>query len=531
MGDSERERLTRLWTGKSYAEAVRRKTGKQALERYWQEIGSGRPLRDLGWTSDGEMLLSEEARESHIHILGAPGEGKSKFIEMLVEQDIRAGYGALVLDPSDNGDTVYKILKFCCKHGHEKVIVIDPNHIHEFGKVATINPIHYNAPANVCVGNIEDTVRILWGSRLGDTAKIDKYLPAIIRVLHGAKATLHDALYFTEKNHPTYEKKRTQMLESLHPEHRSVITLEAAYKKGPSLFASEMDSTFRRFEPFFDDVMKLMVGSNANTLNFQKLVAEGWVILVNLDSTGIWGEAHQRLLGTMILNEVIYAISRLRTHGWKGVYYVYIDEVGDYATPKLAQVLDKKRKSGMRFTLAHQRFDQLEDKNVLSAIKGSTKIKVLFNVPNRDDRDAMIRMMYGGDIPDRQVSYELGQLRKREAAIKINKQPPRKTLLPNVPDIEVDPKVFKAFKEKLLQHEAFRSPGEVLDEINARFKQQTRSVHPQQSGDPDEPRKPQRSNKAVAKRAAKVDGGTNRKAGPPAPPRRSFKSVFSEEED
>ena len=217
MGDSERDRLMRLWTGKSYAEFSRVRKGKEAIEAYWQSIGSGRPLRSLGWTSDGEMLLSEEARESHIHILGAPGEGKSKFIEMLVEHDIRQGYGALVLDPSDNGDTIYKILKYCCKHGHEKVILIDPNHTQEFGRVATINPIHYKAPANVCVGNIEDTVRILWGSRLGETARIDKYLPAILRALHASESTLHDALYFTDRLHPIYRRNREAMLDKMHP--------------------------------------------------------------------------------------------------------------------------------------------------------------------------------------------------------------------------------------------------------------------------------------------------------------------------
>lgn len=460
------------WTGQTFDEATRHPSPDETIEKYWQTMGSKYPLRSLGMSADFELLLSEEARESHIHILGAPGEGKSKLIELLVEQDILAGYGACVLDPSDNGDTCYKILKFCVKHGFEKVILIDPHDGYSFGKLPTINPIHYKAPANISSGNLTDTIRVLWGSRAEETPKINKYLPAILKALHASQKTLYEALYFTDQTHPAYRARRNLILEALHPLDRDRIALESAFSSSRHMFSAEMDSTSRRLDPFFDDVMRIIVGSNASPLNFPKLIADGWLILVNLDPQGVWKSEQQRLLGTLIINEIIYAVYRLHEAGWKGKYYIYIDEVGDYATPKLAQVLDKKRKTGLRFTLAHQRFDQIEDRNVLSSVMGSTKIKVLFNTPNRDDRDRMVRMMYGGDIPDRQVSYELGQLKKQYAAIKINKQPPRITHLPDVPDIEIPASVLDAFKEKLYRHESYRSPREVLDEINARFAQQ-----------------------------------------------------------
>lgn len=58
-----------------------------------QEERSNYPLRELGY-GEGTVLLSEEDRESHIHVLGSPGEGKSKFLELLLRQDIDNGYGA-----------------------------------------------------------------------------------------------------------------------------------------------------------------------------------------------------------------------------------------------------------------------------------------------------------------------------------------------------------------------------------------------------------------------------------------------------
>jgi hypothetical protein len=308
--------------------------------------------------------------------------------------------------------------------------------------------------------------------------------------------------------------------------------LESVFGSSRSIFNLEADSTIRRLNPVFDDTMKLMLGSNNTPVNFMRLVSEGWVILVNLDPHRVWGKEHERLLGTLVINELIFAVSRLLDSGWKGVYYVYVDEAGKYATPKLAEILDYKRHIGVRFALAHQRFAQFEDLEVRSAVKGSTKIKVLFNTPSREDRDDMIRMMYGGNIPDRQVSYELGLLRKQHAAVKINKQPPRIVRFQDLPDIQVDPEVLDDFKSRIYRQEWFSTREEILDEINARFKPEPRSVHPQQLGESREHRKPTRGRKKVAGNPAPSNDGANRQARPaPTKERKPFKSVFSEEED
>jgi hypothetical protein len=486
-----------------------------------KEIWSRYPLRNLGWASDGEVLLAEEDRESHIHILGAPGEGKSKLLELLVRQDIDRGYGCCLLDPSDNGDTAYKILKYCLKIGYEKVCLIDPHD----NKLCTINPLHPKAPSNVISQNMMDTMRILWGDKGAEgTAKINRYLPHVIKVVHKNKLTLHESIYFTDKSHPRYKHPRHDMLDALHPLDNSRIILESLFSGSPHLFNSEFESTVRRLNPIYDDVFKLIVGSNKSPLNFAEMISKGWVILVNLDPSGIWGIEQQRLLGTLIINEIIHAIYRLTNGGWRGVYYLYIDEVGDYATPKLAHVLDKKRKTGLRFTVAHQRFNQIEDSNVLSAIKGSTKIKVLFNTPNRQDRDEMIRMMYGGNLSDREVSYELSNLQKQHAAIKINKNPPRITRIPDLPDIQVSNKALQDFKEQLYRRDWYYSRQEILTEINARFKQPGRS-HAQQRPDLGNLTSSKVSSSRRHRTTSEADGVGNqphRNEGPPIPrePRR-----------
>src|SRR5207237_892539 len=158
---------------------------------------------------------------------------------------------------------------------------------------------------------------------------------------------------------------------------------------------------------------------------------EGWVILVNLYSGLGIEPIHTRLLGTTVINECIFALDRLRNRGWRGVYYLYVDEAGRYANRNLADLLAYKRKSGLRVAVAHQYFAQFEDKHVLDAVKQLCKIKVMFNTPNPADRLEMIKALgYGGDIPASLAAFANADLPKQYAVIKKGKKPPIRIRIP-----------------------------------------------------------------------------------------------------
>ncbi len=427
-----------------------------------EEIFSAFPIRTLGYSDNGLALLTEEQRESHVHILGAPGEGKSKLIEMLVRQDIQRGYGACVIDPSENGDTAKRILKYCASIGFEKVCFINPEDFNN--KVPVFNPIKYDQPASISVGNVMDALQVLWSSTFNNTPRIQRYATALLNALHASQNTLVESVHFF-----THGNIADKMLESLsrHSLHRVVLTLTGSAR------VSSLDTTLNRFGLFQDETLRLLLGSKRPGIPFYKMITEGWLILVNLDPQAVWGteQIQQRLLGTLIISEVVYAIHRLRANHWKGVYYLYIDEVGDYATSKLAFLLDKKRKTGLRMTLAHQRFDQIEDKNVLSAVRGSAKIKVLFFTSNIQDRIIMLKDMgFGGDeITDRRIAHVLGDLERQHCAVRIHRQP-FLIRLDDVRDTHVDDDDLETYKKFLYSYPWFYPAEEIKQEINERFR-------------------------------------------------------------
>src|SRR5436309_269475 len=90
-----------LKTGKKRSELVKeRPTAQDIVNRRLSQIKSKYPLRDVG-VGQERILLSEEERESHMHIIGTTGEGKSRFIEHLIRGDIQQGNGVCFLDPTD----------------------------------------------------------------------------------------------------------------------------------------------------------------------------------------------------------------------------------------------------------------------------------------------------------------------------------------------------------------------------------------------------------------------------------------------
>jgi hypothetical protein len=466
-----------LKTGKKI-EDLRRSvpTAEKLVERRLKQYKSSYPLRSVGVSADGEILLSEEERIDHVHILGTTGEGKSKFIEHLIRGDILAGNGVCLLDPTDRGETCANILRWCAREGFTKICLIDPHTIHSLNRLTCLQPFHrQKSYKNASIANVMDTVRVLFQTKdASETPRIQKYLSAMLSALWSAGMTLHEALYFTDYASPLYRARRDFILEQCESLDRARITIEDVFRNY-TRWQQYFSSTINRLEPFFDSTLDLMYGSDAG-VDFMKMITEGWVVLVNLYSGLGFEPLHTRLLGTTIINEIIFALDRLKNNGWKGVYYLYIDEAGRYANRNLADLLAYKRKSGLRVTIAHQYFKQFEDITVLDAVKNLTKIKVMFNTPNPSDRLEMIKALgYGGDIPHELATYANKDLAKQEAVVKIGKANPVRVKIPNVADVPMKQAAVDDFVLKLLTHPWNKSPQEVRAQFESRFHDTTRT--------------------------------------------------------
>ncbi|MEW6126745.1 MAG: hypothetical protein AB1757_06880 [Acidobacteriota bacterium] len=450
-------------SGNSKEEDFRFPKAEQTSAEMWKQANSKYKLRLLGENESTQVLLSEEERGEHMHIIGTTGEGKSRFLEHLVREDIDRGNGLCFLDSSDGGDTVYKILAYCAKVGHKKVLLIDPASRYDYNKIVPINPLQGNKEASV--SNVRDAIQTTFGNKdQSETPRIQRYLTAILSLLWNAGMTIREAKYFSD---PLYIRERKTILEQSDEMDRHRLALEEVFNSR-AMYLNELQSTLRRLEVYQHPTLELMFGTKEG-IKFTDLISQGWVVLVNLYSGAGFEPIHAKLLGTTIINEIVDSIDRLRDHGWKGRYYLYIDEAGQYATQKLANLLAYKRKSGLAVIIAHQYFGQFEDKAVLDAVLNLCKLKVAFNIPNPDDRLKVVKMFYGGALADRDVSYALSQIRKQHAVIKLSKMDPALIKIPNVPDIEVD---TKPYLEALYNESTYLDVDDLLNEQRKRFEGQ-----------------------------------------------------------
>src|SRR5437870_5051053 len=178
-------------TGEKREKLFQRETAEEIIQKRLRKQKSQYPLRSLGMGSEGHLFLSEEERESHMHVIGTTGEGKSKFLEHLIRGDIDLGNGLTLLDPSDRGDTVYKVLRYCLQRGHKKVLLIDPHHRYAFGKIPKLNPFK-SSYRDANISNVMDTIRVLFNTKdAAEIPRINRYLPALLSVLLNAEMSLH----------------------------------------------------------------------------------------------------------------------------------------------------------------------------------------------------------------------------------------------------------------------------------------------------------------------------------------------------
>jgi len=446
-------------------EEIRPPTASAILDKQWKAARSKYGLLSLGVGQDGECLVSQEERENHFHVIGTTSEGKSKLLEMMICRDIdrirskEKGPGLCLIDPSEDGDTMYKVLGYCEKVGFKKVLIIDPDSRFKYKKITPLNPIHTN-PSLITksVSYLTDAIRVIFSVKdPADTSYIENYLPSIFRVLSTAKLTLNDLKYFTDLTQSGYR----EAIFGMSKDWASIRKLNLPYTNIP-LFTKELGSTSRRLDTVFRDEGLRLILTHRLGMDFAKLMADRWVVLVNVAEMDI---LPARLLSSIVINEIVFGLKRLRSNNWNGYFYLYIDEAGRYATSQIADILSYKRKLGLRLILAHQYLGQFKNEELREAIENNAKTKIAFYIASRKERDKVVQMLYGGQLEDREVSYVLSQQQKQYAVVKLGKDAPRVIKIHDTPTS----KVSKEFIQGIYDNPWYYTYDEIKKDSHERF--------------------------------------------------------------
>jgi hypothetical protein len=336
--------------------------------------------------TEREVLVSHESRIHHLWMVGQTGTGKSTLLESLIEQDIHAGRGVIVIDP--HGDLIRQVLGRIPAARTRDVILFDP--------ADTAYPVGINPLA----AQGEDAQALVVSSFIGLLTKLyDPYHQGIVgpRFEHAARnglltvmangGTLIEvvrvfqddsfvAKLLPQVTDPLVKRYWTDQIARTSDFHRSEV----------------LDWIVSKFGHFVTDpTLRRILGQTKSSFSFREAMDSGKIVLLSL-AKGLLGSDNANFLGLILLPMVLHAaLSRadLPLTQRRDVS-LYVDEFQNYATDSLALMLAEARKYKLALMLANQHVGQLTQE-VRDAVVGNAGNLLSFRV-GASDAAAMERI-------------------------------------------------------------------------------------------------------------------------------------------
>jgi len=309
----------------------------------------------------------------HLHLVGKTGAGKSTLIVHMVVDDVKAGRGAVVIDP--RGDMINDILDRIPASVADRVHIIDPNQ----DRSAYFNPLEGDDPhlaVDNLVGIFSRIFQRHWGPRIDDTLRV-----ACLTLMQHANPTL--SLVPPLLNDDQFRAQFTVGLddpEGLHGYWQWYDSMN------PPMRAQVIGPVLARLRAFLlRDFVRGVVGGPTSSFDMGK-VLDGGLLLVRLPK-GVLGEDTARVLGSLVVARVWQAATAraAQPEQSRKDATLYIDECQNFLNlpGSVADMLAEARGYRLSLVLAHQDLAQLP-KDVAAAASANARSKVFFTVDPTD---------------------------------------------------------------------------------------------------------------------------------------------------
>jgi len=325
------------------------------------------------------VYMRERDRTAHKIVVGKTGMGKSTYLHNLIHQDIAAGRGVAVIDPSPGAQLIRALLQRSVpKERLSDVVVWDPANLDNPPPLNLLRP-----PAGVqtaeAAGAIVAIFEKLYGSEFGLSRMGHTFRMAINAVMTQPEPTLRD---LSRLHHdPEFRARATENLSS--------VSAVEFWDRFELLSLREQDEYFtpilRRIEPLYDSPLFYPVLCHPDGFNVRQLIQDGRIVLMALSAPPEMrlSETERALLGSILMSQFELAIMTLPPR--EPPYYLYVDEAQHFVTTSLPTIFNEARKQGLSLTLANQYLKQLVGET-LEAVMNNVGAIVSFQVGEDDAR-------------------------------------------------------------------------------------------------------------------------------------------------
>ncbi|MBS3903073.1 MAG: type IV secretory system conjugative DNA transfer family protein [Anaplasmataceae bacterium] len=320
--------------------------------------------------------LKRADRRRHVYVVGKSGVGKSKFLELLIRQDIVHGYGLCLFDP--HGDVIQNILDFIPENRVDDVVIIDPS---DFDYPVSFNPltnVDPNFKHQLTQGLIEVMFKQFgsaWTPRLEHVFRF-----TCLALLDYPHATMRGMISLLTDR--AYRQKVVEYIQDDMVKRFWSIEFADWSEKFDTDAIIPLVNKLGQF--LSNPMLRNIFGQKENKINLEELMSQKKLIFINL-SKGRLGEENSSFFGSMFITKLKQAgMARASLpESERHDFYLYVDEFQNLVTETFENLLSESRKYGLCLTVAHQYMGQILPR-IQASVLGNVGTIVVFRVGGED---------------------------------------------------------------------------------------------------------------------------------------------------
>jgi hypothetical protein len=322
-------------------------------------------------------------RLRHAYVIGQTGTGKTGFLKNMIIQDIKNGEGVSFIDP--HGNDIEDILASIPPERANDVIYFDPAYT---ARPMGLNMLEYDRTKPEMKTFVVDEVYGIFRKLYADVPEafgpmFEQYYRNAVQLVVEDPDT---GSTFVEIPR-VFADPQFRNLKLAHCKNPIIVQFWrkiAEQAQGDPSLENVAPYITSKFDVFLtNDIMRPIVSQEKSAFNFREIMDGKKIFLANL-SKGRLGDRNTALLGLILVSKFLQAaFSRVDTRGDLPVFYLYIDEFQNFATPSIATILSEARKYKLSLTIAHQFIAQLEE-DIRDAVIGNVGTKAAFRIGTQD---------------------------------------------------------------------------------------------------------------------------------------------------
>ena len=322
-------------------------------------------------------------RLRHCYVIGQTGTGKTSLIKNMMIQDIKNGEGVAFIDP--HGNDIEDVLASIPPERAKDVIYFDPAYT---DAPMGLNMLEYDRSKPEMKTFVIDEVYGIFRKLYADVPEafgpmFEQYYRNAVQLViedpDSGSTFVEIPRVFADTAFRNLKLSRCK-----NPIIVQFWRKIAEAAGGDASLENIVPYISSKFDVFLaNDIMRPIVAQEKSAFNFSDIMNTKKIFLANL-SKGRLGDRNTSLLGLVLVSKFLQAaFSRTEARTEYPVFYLYIDEFQNFATPSIATILSEARKYKLSLTIAHQFIAQLEE-DIRDAVIGNVGTKASFRIGTTD---------------------------------------------------------------------------------------------------------------------------------------------------